>query len=200
MKGLSSMKPALARCASISGIILCSFGLSAGLAQSQGSTSSWFRIPLKGGELRGSQWGFAATGSKERPLRQVCAVVSEVAPPEPGVEFAEGSETSSCGSLLQATDSITVSTEFGTDESDAIVLRTALYPRGVQRVIFVLAGGEELTYRARGIKVRNRKAKGIPFFRYLVARFSGDACIQQVISYDGRDRLIKMEKGDKSCP
>lgn len=194
------MKPALGRCASISGIILCSLGLFAGLAQSQSSTSNWFRIPLKGGEVGAFRWELAATGSKERPLKQVCAVVSEVRPPEPGVEFVEGSETSSCGSLLHATDSITLSTQFGTDESNAIVLRTALYQRDVQRVTFVLAGGEELTYRARGIKVKNRKAKGIPFFRYLVARFSGDACIQQIVTYDRRGRVIKKEKGDKSCP
>lgn len=194
------MKPALARCTHISGAILSCFLLSAGLAQSQSSTSNWFRIPLKGGELHGSKWGLAATGSKERPLKQICAIVSEVAPPEPGAGYVEASETSSCGSLLQATDSITVSTAFGTDESDATVLRTALYPKDVQRVTFVFPGGEESTYRARGIKVKNRKAKGIPFFRYLVARFSANVCIQQIVSYDRRGRVIKREKGDKICP
>ncbi len=194
------MRLAPARCTLISGVILGCFFLFAGLAQSQSSKSDWFRIPLKGGELHGSQWGFAAIGSKERPLKQICALVSEIAPRDPDVGYVETSEASSCGSLRQATDSISMGFEFGADGSDGIVLRTALYPENVRRVTFVLAGGEELTYKARGIKVRNRKAKGIPFFRYLVAKFSAEACIQWTVSYDGRGRVIKREKGDKVCP
>lgn len=194
------MKPGIARCASIAGVLLCGLGLFAGLAESKGSFSSGFRVSLEGGKLHGFQWGLAATGSKEMPVRKVCAVVSEVAPPQPGTEFVEISETSSCGSLRETTDSITLSTVFGTDQSAATLLRTSLYPKDVQRVTFVLAGGEELTYRAKGIKVRNRKAKGIPFFRYLVAKFSVEACIQRTVIYDTRGRVIETEKGDKTCP
>jgi hypothetical protein len=200
MKGVAGVKPGLARFASISGIILCGLGLFAGLAQSQSSASSGFRIFLTGGKLHGFQWGLAATGSKERPMRKICAGLSEVAPPQPGTEFVETSETSSCGSLREVTDSITLSSEFGTDESGKILLRTSLYPNDVHRVTFVLAGGEEVTYRAKGIEVKNRKAKGIPFFRYLAAQFSAEACIQRIVSYDGRGRVIKREKGDKICP
>ena len=182
-----------------SGVILGCFVLFAGLAQSQSPKSDWFRVPLDGGELHGSQWGFAAKGSKERPLKQICAVMGEIAPRDPGAGYVEASETTSCDSLLQATDSISMGSEFGTG-SDATVLRTTLYPKEVRRVTFVLAGGEELTYRAKGIKVKNRKAKGIPFFRYLVAQFNAEACIQRIVSYDGRGRVIKREKGDKICP
>lgn len=194
------MRLALARCTFISGIVLGCFVLFAASAQSRSAESDRFRVPLKGGKLHGYTWGFAAEGSKERPLKQVCAVVTEIAPPAPGAGYAEGWETSSCGSLLHATDSISLSSEFRTDESDATVLRMTLYPKDVRQVTFVLAGGEELTYKARGIKVMNRKAKGIPFFRYLVAQFRAEACIQQTVSYDGRGRVIKREKGDKVCP
>ena len=174
--------------------------LSAGSVQSQSAESDRFRVSLKGGKLHGYTWGFAAEGSKERPLKQVCAVVTDIAPPAPGAGYVEASETSSCGRLLHATDSISLSSEFRTDESHATVLRTTLYPKDVQHVTFVLEGGEELTYKARGIKVMNRKAKGIPFFRYLVAQFRAEACIQQTVSYDGRGRVIKRERGDKVCP
>lgn len=194
------MKRVLTGCASISAIILCGFGLSASLAESKGTSSSGFRISLTGGKLHGFQWGLGATGSTEKPLRKVCAVVSEIAPPQPGTDVVEGSETSSCGSLREATDAITLSTVFGTDESGRTLLRTSLYPRDVHRVTFVLAGGEEATYRAKGIKVKNRKAKGIPFFRYLVAQFRDEACIQRAVIYNGQGRVVETEKGDKPCP
>lgn len=193
------MRLASSRCTFISGVVLGCFVLFAGSAQSQSSKSDWFRVPLKGGELHGFTWGFAAKGLKERPLQQICAVVAEIAPRDPDAGYVEASETSSCDSLLQATDSISMGSEFGTG-SDATVLRTVLYPKDVRRVTFVLAGGEELTYRATGIKVKNRKAKGIPFFRYLAARFSAEACIQRIVSYDGRGRVIEREKGDEICP
>ena len=197
---MAGMKPIIGRCASIAGVLLCGLGLFAGLAESKGSSSSGFRVSLEGGKLHGFQWGLGATGSKKRPLRKVCAVVSEVAPPQPGTDFVEGSETSSCGSLWEVTDAITVSTVFGTDESGKTLLRTSLYPKDVHRVTFVLAGGEEATYRAKGIKVKNRKAKGIPFFRYLVAQFSDEACIQRAVIYNGHGRVVETEKGDKPCP
>jgi hypothetical protein len=192
------MEPVLARFISILGITLCAFGLFAGLAQSQSSTG--FRVPLRGGELNGFRWELSATGSKERPLKQICAVMSEIGPRDPDVGFVESSETSSCGSLLRPSDSISLSAVFGTDESNMAVLRAALYPRDVHRVTFVLAGGEKLTYRTRGIEIKNRKAKGIPFFRSLVAQFSVEACLQQVISYDAGGHVIKREKGDEICP
>jgi len=182
-----------------SGVILGCFLLFAGLAQSQGFRSDWFNVPLTGGKLQGYTWGFAAKGSKEKPLKQICAIVAEIAPRDPNAGYVEASETTSCDSLLQVTDSISIGSEFGTG-SEATVLRTVLYPSDVRRVTFVLAGGEELTYRAKGIKVKNRKAKGIPFFRYLVAQFSAEACIQRIVSYDGRGRVIEREKGDEICP
>lgn len=188
-----------ARARLASGVLLASFVLFAGLVQSQSPESDWFNVPLTGGKLQGYTWGFAAKGSKEKPLKQICAVVAEIAPRDPDGSYVEASETSSCDSLLQATDSISIGSEFGTG-SDATVLRTALYPRDVRRVTFVLAGGEEPTYRAKGIKVKNRKAKDIPFFRYLVAQFSAEACIQRIVSYDGRGRVIEKEKGDEICP
>lgn len=183
----------------ISGVALGICVLFAASAQSQSTKSDWFRVPLTGGQLQGYTWGFAAKGSKEKPLKQICAVVAEIAPREPDVGYVEASETTSCDSLLQATDSISIGSEFGTG-SEATILRTILYPRDVRRVAFVLAGGEEATYRAKGIKVKNRKAKDIPFFRYLVAQFSAEACIQRIVSYDGRGRVIETEKGDKPCP
>jgi hypothetical protein len=182
-----------------SGVILGCFVLSAGLAQSQSPKSDWFNVPLTGGKLQGYTWGFAAKGSKEKPLKQICAVVAEIAPRDPGAGYVEASETTSCDSLLQATDSISMGSEFGTG-SEATVLRTIIYPRDVRKVTFVLAGGEELTYRAKGIKVKNRKAKGIPFFRFLVAQISAEACIQRIVSYGGRGRVIEREKGDEICP
>ena len=188
------------RWAVISGAMGCLLALSAGVARSQSPPDSWFRIPLKGGELHGTKWGLAAKGSRESPLKQVCAVVSEIGPIDPDAGYVEASETSSCGSLQKPSDSISLRIEFGAENSNATVLRTALYPRIVRRVTFVLAGGEELSYKAKGIKVKNRKAKGIPFFRFLVARFDAEACIQQVIRYDGRGRVIKREDGEEGCP
>lgn len=199
MQSATRMRLTLARCSLISVALLGSFVLFAGLAQSQSSKSDWFRVPLTGGKLQGYTWGFAAKGSREKPLKQICAVVAEIAPRDPDTEYVESSETSSCGSLLRETDSISIGSEFGTG-SEATVLRTILYPRDVRRVAFVLAGGQEATYRAKGIKVKNRKAKGIPFFRYLVAQFSAEACIQRIVSYDGRGRVIEREKGDEICP
>ena len=194
------MKSVMARCAVILGITMCGLGSIAGLAQSEGSSANWFRISLNGGKLNGVKWGLSATGLKERPLKRVCAVMTEVAPPEPGTEFAEGSETTSCGRLLQATDSITLSSDFPSDNSDATELRATLYPKDVRKVTFILADGQRSTIRARGINVKSRKIKGIPFFRYLVARFSAGACVEQVVSYDRAGRVIHREKGDRSCP
>lgn len=182
-----------------SGVILGCFVLFAGLAQSQSAKSDWFNVPLTGGKLQGYTWGFAAKGSKEKPLKQICAVVVDIAPLDPDASYVESSETTSCDSLLLATDSISIGSEFGTG-SNATVLRTILYPGDVRRVTFVLSGGEERTYRAKGIKVKNRKAKGIPFFRYLVAQSSAEACIQRMVSYDGRGRVIERERGDEICP
>jgi hypothetical protein len=193
------MKVVIARCVVISGIVLCGFGFSVGLAQSRESSSDRFRVSLARGEVDGVKWGLSATGSKGRPLKSMCAVMTEIAPPEPGMEFAEGSETASCGRLRRADDSINLSSEFRSDDSDATVLRASLYPKNVQMVTFVFAGGQRSTLRARGVKVKNRKAEGVPFFRYLVARFSSGACLQRIVSYDSSTRVINKERGDRSC-
>jgi hypothetical protein len=193
------MKVVIARCVVISGIILCGLGVFAGLAQSRDSSSDRFRVSLARGELNGVKWGLSATGPKAKPLKKMCAVMTEIAPPEPGTEFAEGSETASCGHLLRADDSITLSSEFRSDDSDATVLRASLYPKNVQMVTLVFAGGQRSTLRARGVKVKNRKTEGVPFFRYLVARFSSGECLQQIISYDSSKRVINKERGDRSC-
>ena len=181
-------------------VVACVFGLSSETQANATPGSKWYRTPLAHGEEEGFLWGFSASGPTNRSLKKICSTIAEISPREPGVDYVESSETTGCGELLRATDSMSIKVLLGSTEAEAKTLLGTLYPPDVRRVTYVLSSGEERSYRAKGVKVANRVAKGIPYFRYVAALFDSGSCIKRTVTYNAKGRVIKKEAAEVTCP
>lgn len=161
-------------------------------------TDAWYRVLLEKGEVNGYRWAVGASGPRDEPLKQMCELVSEVAPFDPDLEYAEGGEMKLCGELLSPAESISVGLDLGSSESST-TLRATIYRPIVRKVVFVRGTGDRKVYRTKAPRIAGRKAKGIPRFRYLAALFDEESCIQRIITYDPSGAVIKNEKAEPGC-
>lgn len=149
----------------------------------------WYEINLEAGEVDGYGWAAGAKGPKREPLDEICATVSVVEPLRPDAPYAEGSDSVVCGSLSRPMDWVAAESGFGSGDSSLMVL-TVLYRPVVRKATFLLGTGERRVFSPRMAKVRNRQARGIPGFRYVVAPFRGETCIRKVTLFDRKGVII----------
>lgn len=153
----------------------------------------WYKVTLEAGEVDGYQWAFGAKGPKGVPLGRICALTYMVEPAEPDAPYVEGSESVNCGALRSPLESVSGSSAFGSGES-RVAIFTGLYRLAVRKVVFVLSRGERRVFLPRIAKVADRRARGIPRFRYFVAPFTGKTCIRRVTLLDGEGAVINSER------
>jgi hypothetical protein len=152
----------------------------------------WYQVGLATGEVEGYQWAVGAKGMKHEPLAEICALASLTEPPNDGVDFVEGTDATICGKLMTPMESVVASPAFGSGESRLVIL-AAIYRPIVRRVTFFLNTGGRRVFQTRLAKVPNRRAKGIPRFRYLVAPFKGETCVRKISTFDGNGNLVHDE-------
>jgi hypothetical protein len=178
---------------------LCAGLLGGPTMSAAGSKPHWYRAQLQQGETNGYNWGVRATGPKNEPLKRICEKIGKVAPYDPEVGYVEASETTSCGRVVGPADSVSMSVALGSADSEMATLMATLYHPAVKEVTYVLDSGEQKVYRAKAVKVRNRVARGIPMFRYLVAIFDEGTCFRRIITYDAQGTVLKSEKAEPHC-
>lgn len=158
----------------------------------------WYQVGLEMGETDGYRWAVGAKGPKHEPLDEICALASLTEPPQADKPFVEGMDAAVCGSLATPGDSMAASPAFGSGNS-RLVLLAVLYRPAVREVAFLLDTGERRVLWPRMVKVPNRRARGVPRFRYLVTHFKGEACIRKITLFDGSGRVIYRE-ARPPCP
>lgn len=152
----------------------------------------WYQVGLDTGETDRYRWAVGAKGPKHEPLNKICALASLTEPPQEDKPFVEGTDAVTCGSLATPMDSLAASPAFGSGDS-RLVLLAVLYRPTVREVAFLLDTGERKVFQSRMVDVPNRRARGIPRFRYLVAPFQGETCIRKVTLFDGNGKAIYSE-------
>lgn len=172
----------------IGGVVAASALLALGLVAPQSVAGSsqgrWFQIGLANGETNGYVWSTGAKGPKHQPLKRVCAEISMVEPPKNGV--SEGRDSTDCGELKRASDSV-VSTESLGPKKSGVTVVVAIYRPLVEKVTIVLASGKRTVLPAQS---PNRIGRGIPMLRYVVASFSADNCVDRIVAFDGQGRVV----------
>jgi hypothetical protein len=161
-------------------------------AEAGGRQGGWYQTVLKTGEFHEFNWGVGAKGPRDQPLKRICLVLALNFPPEPGSPEVRGDESVNCGGIRSASTSVSASMEFGPPDSQITLLAT-LYRPIVRRVALLLSSGEERVFTARVPEVRNRSDKGIPIFRFVVARFAGEPCVRRITTYAGDGAVIARE-------
>ena len=179
--------------------VIAVLSITVGAHEATGATrAQWYEVRLKTGETNGYKWVVGAKGPKHEPLNEICALASLTEPPQEGKPFVEGTEAVGCSSLATPIDSVAASPAFGSGDS-RLVLLAVLYRPVVREVAFLLGTGERRVFRPRMATVLNRRAKGIPRFRYLAAPFEGETCIRKVTLFDRSGKVIDNE-ARPSCP
>jgi hypothetical protein len=108
-------------------------------------------------------------------------------PPRHGVY--EGSDATDCGELRIASDSVITTESLGPKKSGATVVE-AIYRPLIKKVTIVFASGKRTILPARS---PNRTGRGIPMFRYVVASFSAGNCVDRIVAFDGKGRVVSSQ-------
>jgi hypothetical protein len=155
-------------------------------------------VGLEQGETNGYHWAAGVKGPKDEPLGRICAQISMVEPSQDGVPYVEGHDSTECGRLKQATESVSGTDSFGSGASRVTVLE-AVYRPIVRKVTFILATGERRIYRPGVPDIPSRSGRGIPNFRYIVIPFEGEVCIRRITTFDGNGGVLA-NIGSPRCP
>jgi hypothetical protein len=166
------------------GLVLCiSFA-----APSVGSAgSNRFVVNLDHGVTEGVKWAATVDGKKFERLGRLCVSAGFVAPPEPGADYVEGDGTELCGSVSKLSDSLLLNMDLGSTESSIFV---GIYRPVVRTVKIEFDSGHSEVLRAVVPKATNRRARGIPLFRYVVAEFASEPCIRRITTFNSRGGVI----------
>jgi hypothetical protein len=164
---------------------------------SSASGGRWHPITLETDETDGYQWAVGAKVPQHKPLGEICAMISLVELPQPDAPYVEGRDSVSCGSLTTPSDSVSVSSSFGSGDSRRVVL-AVLYRPIVRKVVFLLGEGERKVFRPSIARVPGRQVRGIPRFRYFAALFKGETCLRKVTVFNGNGQVIYRES-EPSC-
>ncbi len=172
--------------------VVIAVGFHSGLLSTKADGSgagTWYRAALEQGETRGYHWSVGVKGPKHEPLREICAQVSMIEPPQSDSPYVEETNSTDCGSLLRATDLVGGSAAFGSGPSKLTVVAN-LYRPIVHKVTFILEQGERKVFFPRTPKIPNRLRRGIPLFRYFAASFDGENCIRRVTTFNKRGKVV----------
>jgi hypothetical protein len=168
----------------VAALALLALSLVASEAVADSSQSRWFQIGLATGETNGYGWSTGAKGPRHQPLSQICAEISMSEPPRNGVY--EGSDATDCGELKTASDSVISTESLGPKKSGATVVE-AIYRPLIQKVTIVFTSGKRTALPTQS---PTRTGKGIPVFRYAVASFSAGNCVNRIVAFDGKGKVV----------
>ncbi len=180
-----------ARMTRIGGVVAALALLALGLVASQvavgSSQSKWFQVGLATGETNGYRWSTGAKGPKHQPLSRICTEISMAEPPRDGV--SEGRDSTDCGELKVASDSVVSTESLGPKKSGATVVE-AIYRPLIQKVTIVFTSDKRTVLLTQS---SNRIDRGIPMFRYVVASFSAGNCVDRIVAFDGKGRVVSSQ-------
>jgi hypothetical protein len=165
---------------------------------SSAAPPGWYRVSLARGEINGYIWGAGAKVPRDQPLGRICLSALTVAPPEPGEEDVEASETSLCGRLTQPSESVSVIVHFAAPEGATSLMATVFRP-AVQKVVLELVGGGQEVLRTALRKTKRQRDMGVPRFRYLVHQLDPGVCVKRIATYDHAGALIARENAEPGC-
>lgn len=171
----------------VSALVLLALGLVAPQAVAGSSQSRWFQIGLATGETNGYSWSTGAKGPKHQPLSRICTEISMAEPLRTGV--SEGRDSTDCGELKVASDSVVSTESLGPKKSGATVVEAIYRPR-VQKATIVFASGKRTVLPTQS---PNRIGRGIPMFRYAVAAFSASNCVDRIVAFDRKGKVVSSQ-------
>lgn len=174
----------------LAALILVCLGMQGSAEVSGADAHQWYTATLVEGEAQGFRWAIGARGPRDNSLDRICALAGVLAPPAPGVPYAEGDNVTVCGGMARATDSVSVSATFGSTGSS---LRATLYRPNVRKVVFLLSTGKRQILRPQTPNIPDRVATGIPAFRYLATVVEGGACIRRVTTFNAKGDVLSRE-------
>lgn len=168
---------------------LLALGMVASQVVAASSQNRWFQIGLATGETNGYDWSIGAKGARHASLSRICTEISMAEPPRNGV--SEGRDATDCGELKMASDSIVTTESLGPKRSGATVVE-AIYRPLIRKVTFVFASGKRAVLSTQS---PNRAGRRIPMFRYVVASFSAGNCVDRIVAFDGKSKVVSRQVG-----
>lgn len=153
----------------------------------------WFQAPLEHGETNGYRWTVGAKGPKHKQLGRICAQIAIVEPAQEGAPYVEESDSTECGRLETASDSVVGEGDLASGGTRVTVLE-ALYRPVVRKVTVVFSTGDHKVFLPRIREIPNRVNRGIPAFRYFAAASEGKECIRRIATFNAADEVIFKER------
>lgn len=161
------------------------------VGEAAGSSARWYTALIEEGETtQGFNWAVGAKVPKHKPLDQICVLEAVVAPPEEGAPYAEGGDSTICGSLSSPANGVSARTTFG---SSGEMLLASLYRPVVRKVSLLLSNGAQKSFSTHVPRIPNRAAIGVPSFRYLVVLLPTAVCVRSVTTFNEKGGIVSRE-------